>query len=209
MGGFSFCDPRADSQDVLPPKVSPSRWPRQGTFRWRVQVSGPALSQSRKALARLAELHQLMLDKWVHREWDEMDVTPSAPAPLMTRSHSSRGALLVGKPKEKERKEFLLFLENPALSLSTQESSSVCVWNMVSYIAFLSLFCLASLPCFFLFFSVKGQVIASEPLSQELTLKVQMKLMTRDNILMLIRYFVCLSSSEQYCSFMYYMKAEL
>lgn len=59
------------------------------------------------------------------------------------------------------------------------------------------------------FLLCKGQVIASEPLSQELTLKVQMKLMTRDNILMLIRYFMCLSSSEQYCSFMYYMKAEL
>lgn len=70
-------------------------------------------------------------------------------------------------------------------------------------------FLFSSLPCLFFFLKFKGQVIASEPLSQELTLKVQMKLMTRDNILMLIRYFMCLSSSEQYCSFMYYMKAEL
>lgn len=106
--------------------------------------------------------------------------------------------------KQKEEINFLSFTTCHALSLGARESSSVCMYRGMLQCIFL-LF--SALHFFFSLF--KGQVTDSEPLSQELALKVQMKLMTRDNILMLIRYFMCLSSSEQYCSFMYYMKAEL
>lgn len=152
MGGLSFCDPRADSQDVFPPKVPPSGWPGRGTFRWWVHVSGPAPSQSRKALARLAEPHQLMLGKWAHGERDKMGATPSAPAPLMARSHGSVEVwrrLTSGKAKRREKRVSLIYGEPCFEPEYPGKQLCVCgTWYPTLHFFLFS----ALLPCFFFFF---------------------------------------------------------
>lgn len=120
--------------------TQPVAWPRH--FRGWVQVSGPALSQSRKALARLAEPQQWCWARGCagnRKRW----VTPHQP--LVARS--LRGGSPMGKQKE-ERKEFVLFMEYPGKQLHVCTKHGIL--HCISF-SFLPYFL-----AFFFFFFIQG-----------------------------------------------------